>query len=550
MEKRTIVAIVISLVILLLYQEIFMKKYIKPNLEKQQVNNEQVVKNRKTVNSVSKSVEKAVKKTPVKKAIKNREIIKNPDEKYFTVENNVFQLTFSNKGGAITKCILKKYYKTVHKKKNVVLFDRIKDYPISNDLIINDLKLSRTTMYNSNLSSNNLNVYDNSKDIVFTYENNDFLIKKIYTVFPDKYEVKLSYVYLNKSQKPLNIQNSTYYFREKKLKKARYQFEGSCFLVDGVLKEVSVKKIEKEKIKRFTKKVQWLGYSEVYFISVILKKNQFFDEAKTYIHGNNVVLEGIKKNNLKINDRVTDTDYLYFGPKKYDILKSYHAGLERSINYGIFDFLAKPLMVILNFFYKYVHNYGVAIILLTILIKLLFYYPTQKSYQSMKKMKDLQPHIKRLKEKYKDDKAAMNREMMELYKRYKVNPFGGCLPILIQIPVFFALYKALLNSIELRHAPFIPYLPFTDKIWLIDLSVKDPYYITPILMGISMFFQQKMTPTGGGDALQEKLMYFMPIFLTFLFLNFPAGLVVYWLANNILSIIQQYMVNKQMDKAK
>jgi YidC/Oxa1 family membrane protein insertase len=165
----------------------------------------------------------------------------------------------------------------------------------------------------------------------------------------------------------------------------------------------------------------------------------------------------------------------------------------------------------------------------------------------MKKMKDLQPRIQQLKEQYKDNKAQLNQEIMQLYKQYKVNPFGGCLPILIQIPVFFALYRALLASIELRHAPFISYIPFTDKVWLIDLSAKDPYYITPILMGLSMFIQQKMTPTGG-DALQEKLMYFMPIFLTFLFLNFPSGLVVYWLANNILSIVQQYMVNKKMAK--
>jgi len=168
----------------------------------------------------------------------------------------------------------------------------------------------------------------------------------------------------------------------------------------------------------------------------------------------------------------------------------------------------------------------------------------------MKKMKDLQPHIMRIKEQYKNDKAKLNQEIMQLYKKYKVNPFGGCLPMVIQIPVFFALYKALLNSIELRHAPFISYIPFTDKIWLVDLSIKDPYYITPVLMGLSMFIQQKMTPTGGGDALQEKLMYFMPIFLTFLFLNFPSGAVVYWLANNILSIVQQYIVNKKMEKTK
>ncbi len=474
-------------------------------------------------------------------------MIKNPNEKFINVENKLFKLTFSNKGGAITKCVLKKYYQTVHKKKNVVLFDRIKDYPIENQLIVNNFKIRKDTIFNVSVKEPNIDVYDKPFTIIFTYTNDKIALDKIFTVYPDKYEIKLNYVLRNLSNIPLKIQNSTFYFRDEKLKKARYQFEGSCFLVDGVLKEVSVKKIEKEKLVQFTKKVQWLGYSEVYFIATILKKESLFDAAKTYIYNGNVVLEGIKKYNLKINDELTDTDYIYFGPKKYDILKSYNAGLERSINYGIFDFLAKPLMILLNFFYKYIHNYGIAIILLTILIKLIFYPLTQKSYESMKKMKDLQPRIQQLKEQYKDNKAQLNQEIMQLYKQYKVNPFGGCLPILIQIPVFFALYRALLASIELRHAPFISYIPFTDKVWLIDLSAKDPYYITPILMGLSMFIQQKMTPTGG-DALQEKLMYFMPIFLTFLFLNFPSGLVVYWLANNILSIVQQYMVNKKMAK--
>jgi len=541
MEKRTIIAIVISLLILVGYQELFLKKYINKNSV--------AVEDNATQKSIPTVPVKSQPSEPVveKKMHKPAEMIKNPNEKFINVENKLFKLTFSNKGGAITKCVLKKYYQTVHKKKNVVLFDRIKDYPIENQLIVNNFKIRKDTIFNVSVKEPNIDVYDKPFTIIFTYTNDKIALDKIFTVYPDKYEIKLNYVLRNLSNIPLKIQNSTFYFRDEKLKKARYQFEGSCFLVDGVLKEVSVKKIEKEKLVQFTKKVQWLGYSEVYFIATILKKESLFDAAKTYIYNGNVVLEGIKKYNLKINDELTDTDYIYFGPKKYDILKSYNAGLERSINYGIFDFLAKPLMILLNFFYKYIHNYGIAIILLTILIKLIFYPLTQKSYESMKKMKDLQPRIQQLKEQYKDNKAQLNQEIMQLYKQYKVNPFGGCLPILIQIPVFFALYRALLASIELRHAPFISYIPFTDKVWLIDLSAKDPYYITPILMGLSMFIQQKMTPTGG-DALQEKLMYFMPIFLTFLFLNFPSGLVVYWLANNILSIVQQYMVNKKMAK--
>ncbi|NMC51073.1 MAG: membrane protein insertase YidC, partial [Desulfovibrio sp.] len=171
--------------------------------------------------------------------------------------------------------------------------------------------------------------------------------------------------------------------------------------------------------------------------------------------------------------------------------------------------------------------------------KILFWPLTHKSYKSMDQMRKLQPHMAQIREKYKDDRQKMNEEMMRLYKTYKVNPAGGCLPMLVQIPVFIGLYQALLNAIELRHAPFITHVPFTDIIWLADLSVKDPFYVTPIIMGATMFLQQKMTPAPG-DPTQAKIMLALPVVFTFMFLNFPSGLVVYWLVNNVLSIAQQW----------
>jgi YidC/Oxa1 family membrane protein insertase len=199
---------------------------------------------------------------------------------------------------------------------------------------------------------------------------------------------------------------------------------------------------------------------------------------------------------------------------------------------------------VLNFFYSYVGNYGVAIIFLTIIIKILFWPLSHKSYKSMESMKKLQPMMAKIREKHKDDRQKMNQEMMQLYKTYKVNPAGGCLPMLLQIPVFFALYQALMGAVELRHAPFISTLPFTDIVWLADLSAKDPFYITPIVMGATMFLQQKMTPAPG-DPMQAKIMMFLPIIFTFLFLSFPAGLVVYWLVNNVLSIFQQWTIARK-----
>jgi YidC/Oxa1 family membrane protein insertase len=217
--------------------------------------------------------------------------------------------------------------------------------------------------------------------------------------------------------------------------------------------------------------------------------------------------------------------------------------LVKAVNFGWFDIIAKPLAIALDWFHQYVHNYGVAIILLTIVIKLLFWPLSHKSYKSMEQMKKLQPMMAKLREKYADDKEQLNKEMMQLYKTYNVNPAGGCVPMVLQIPVFFGLYKALLGTVALRHADFIHYLPFTDIVWLADLSAKDPLYITPIIMGATMFLQQKMTPSAG-DPTQQKIMMFMPLIFTFLFLNFPAGLVVYWMVNNILSIAQQWMIHR------
>jgi YidC/Oxa1 family membrane protein insertase len=235
----------------------------------------------------------------------------------------------------------------------------------------------------------------------------------------------------------------------------------------------------------------------------------------------------------------------FLGPKVPKYLEMAPHKLIASIDYGWFDFVAKPLIKLLHFFYDYVGNYGTAIILLTILIKLIFWPLSQKSYKSMEQMKKLQPLLTQLREKYKDDRQKMNEEMMQLYKTYKVNPAGGCLPMIVQIPVFFGLYQALLHSIELRHASFITYLPFTNMIWLADLSAKDPFYITPLIMGATMFLQQKMTPAPG-DPTQAKVMLFMPVIFTFMFLNFPSGLVIYWLVNNVISIAQQgWMLNKK-----
>jgi len=245
---------------------------------------------------------------------------------------------------------------------------------------------------------------------------------------------------------------------------------------------------------------------------------------------------------------------LFIGPKELDILKSLGKGLERSIDFGYFSFISIPLLYLLHFSHRFTGSYGIDIILLTVLIKLLMAPLTHKSYVSMKQMQKLQPQMERLKEKFGDDKEKLNKEIMELYRRNGVNPLGGCLPMVLQFPVFIGLYNALSTPIELRHASFLWIKDLSQPDWK-SLSFAAPGWwpsflpagipVLTIMMGASMFLQQWMTPSAG-DPNQRKMMMLMPLMFTFMFVRFPAGLTVYWLVNNLLTIGQQYWINRRM----
>ncbi|MCO6440941.1 MAG: membrane protein insertase YidC [Nitrococcus mobilis] len=232
---------------------------------------------------------------------------------------------------------------------------------------------------------------------------------------------------------------------------------------------------------------------------------------------------------------------LYLGPKDQDRLASVAPDLELTVDYGIFTIIAKPMFVVLSWFHAIVGNWGWAIVFLTVLIKTVFFKLSETSYRSMARMRKLQPRMQQLKEQFGDDRQRMNQELMTLYKREKVNPLGGCLPILIQIPVFIALYWVLLESVELRQAPFI--------LWLHDLSVPDPYYVLPIIMGLTMLAQQRLNPAPM-DPIQQKIMLFMPVVFTGFFLFFPAGLVLYYTVNNSLSILQQWLITRRIEQTE
>ncbi len=315
-----------------------------------------------------------------------------------------------------------------------------------------------------------------------------------------------------------------------------YSFSGPATLVKDKIEEVKVDKLKEGSVV-YSQDAVWTSFQTKYFISVVVPGEKAAEKIQVLRDGDAIenhletpyfTLQGGEQRQL---------NYLvYIGPKEPEPLKAAGHHLDKVVSFGFFNILAQPLFVVLTFFYGFFKNYGVAIILLTVLIKIIFWPLTHKSYSSMKSMQKLQPEMQKLREKFKNDKERLNKEMMTLYKTHSVNPLGGCLPMLVQIPVFFALYQVLLNSIALRHAPFV--------FWLTDLSAKDPYYITPILMGASMFVQQKMTPTTA-DPMQAKIFMMMPIVFTFMFLNFPSGLVIYWLVNNLLTILQQYFIHRK-----
>jgi YidC/Oxa1 family membrane protein insertase len=250
--------------------------------------------------------------------------------------------------------------------------------------------------------------------------------------------------------------------------------------------------------------------------------------------------EGNPQSFVKVDEKIKLGGYI--GPKEYNALYAISPELTDVIEYGWFTFLAKPMFTFLQYIYNIVGNWGWTIIILTILVKLVLYPLSYKGMVSMNRLKELAPKMKDIQEKYKDDKQKASMHMMELYKKHKVNPLGGCLPLVLQIPVFFAIYRVLINAIELKGAEWI--------LWINDLAEMDPFFVLPILMGITMYIQQKITPNTMQDEMQRKMFEMLPIFFTFIFLWFPAGLTLYWFINNLLTIAQQYSINKIFESKK
>ena len=325
--------------------------------------------------------------------------------------------------------------------------------------------------------------------------------------------------------------------------KLLYTYTGAVVYNDEIKYEkVDFDDMESKSFKQDSKG-GWAAMIQHYFLSAFVAEpdqNNLMYSLSNTRHQPALYTIGMRSDSLRVANGTAGEfeTALFVGPKLVNRLEEISPGLDLTVDYGFLTFLSKPLYWLLSMFHGWVGNWGFAIILLTLLVKAVFFKLSEASYKSMAKMRKVAPRLKTLKERYGDDRQKMNQAMMEMYKEEKINPLGGCLPILLQIPVFIALYWALLESVELRQAPFI--------LWINDLSVMDPYFVLPLIMGVSMFIQQKLNPAPP-DPIQAKVMMALPLVFMVFFAFFPAGLVLYWVVNNILSIAQQWVITKRIE---
>jgi YidC/Oxa1 family membrane protein insertase len=541
MEKRTILAIALSLAVLMGYQYIFPpSKPVPPTstvAEKVSRSPVAAINKDDSLQSPSASNENAA-ALPIREALTP---VVNGDD--ITIDSALYTCVINTVGGVMKKFTLKNYREDIASGSSLLEMVNVVEpsyFPLSGKIAIGGQVFSdRRFAYQPDTKGRELlNVIDEQVKLVLrsSLESGMTLVKK-YVFYPGEYYFDLTYELQDLNGIPTVLSSTSLTWSHEIFPTAKkqksYVYSGPQAYLDGKLfkqskKQKNIKKMELEGT------INWIGYTSKYFLAAIMPQEQ------TAVSNATGVIEKPKATIVETGMKMEGSGNfrVFIGPKEFDYLKKFNLQLDKSVDFGWFGVIARPLVQLLKFFNRYLHNYGLAIILVTILIKLVFYPLSQKSYQSMNKMKAVQPKVAKMKEKFKDDKARQQKEMMDLYRTYKVNPFGGCLPIVVQIPVFFGLYRGLMVAIELRHAPFFW--------WIQDLAAKDPYYITPILMGVTMLLQQKMSPTTG-DAMQAKMMLFMPIIFTFMFLNFPAGLVLYWLVNNVLSIAQQYVVMRKAE---
>lgn len=565
MEKRAFLAVILSIAVLVLWQVFFTPKQkpekgtpppaaeepAQPSTQPQTEGTEPSAPTATAPSPTATAPAPPAPTVPLAASQKAREIV---------VETPLYHAVFTETGARLRDFTLKRYRETIDKNspaKDLVMVEKIEHLPLSFNFQNHSVAALSLAPYVADKTSVVLNEGDANKRLRFSYEAPGWLrISREYLFSADSYRIEMKVTVTNLGSQPLRNSPTLSLFNvpfSSAGEKSRYNFEGPLLLKGGELQEVDVEDIEGEKL--ISGPINWFAYTNQYFIMAVVPGN---------LTPNHAQLEVLDPSNQLVESTFVGPEILvqpgaekefhftlYSGPKEVNTLKTADPTLAKAVNFGWFDIIAQPLLVCLKFFNRFTHNYGLAIILLTVVIKLLFWPLTHKSYASMQAMKKLQPKMKQIREKYKDDKEKMNQEIMQLYRTHKVNPLGGCLPMVLQIPVFFALYRVLYSSIAMRHAHFLWWINDLSAPDRLSVGIQIPFLgglpVLTLLMGLSMFVQQKMTPTAG-DPRQEKMMLMLPVVFTVFFVNFPSGLVLYWLVNNILSIGQQFYINKKSER--
>ena len=463
------------------------------------------------------------------------------------VQTDLLAAEIDTMGGDIRRLELRTHHDKESKDKNFVLFDDSTQpavYVAQSGLIGNGLPTHKS-LFTASSRTYVLQEGQDKLEVRLSWSDaNGVQVDKIYTFQRGSYVTELTHEIRNTGAAELTP--SVYYqivhdSQSNQGSMMMPTFTGAAYYTDAdKYKKISFDDMKKSNLSKNAND-GWIALVQHYFVGAWIPAAGTPREYYSKQLAENIYSMGAVSalGTVPAGAQVKTTSRLYAGPQEQTHLNAVAPGLEYVVDYGWLTVIASPLFWVLSMIQKLVQNWGVAIILLTVLIKLAFYPLSAKSYKSMAQMRELAPRLQRLKEQYGDDRQKLHQSMMELYKTEKINPMGGCLPILVQIPVFIALYWVLLGSVEMRHAPF--------ALWIHDLSAADPYYVLPILMGLTMIIQTRLNPTPP-DPIQAKVMMIMPIVFSVFFFFFPAGLVLYWLVNNLLSIAQQWSINRSMSQ--
>jgi len=554
-QKRLLLAVVLSVVVLVGYQTFFVKTPV-PDNQPQQVQNQ----NADQVQEKSQNVSEYKTMTGI---VPEAVTAQKKNYRTISISTPLYNIAIAEQGAAVKSFELKNYNKT--NKKDSPLKQLVPEQLVSGTLFFDlegqSIPGLKDAVYTAKIDTNETSVFEGEKTIEFILgTSNGIVVKKVFTFKADSYMIDCDIVFQNGSGTSLNdslVISTPGFFDEETKKRSRFAFEGPVVFVNEEYMDIDPDDIEEKNT--YTGKIGWSGYSERYFMTAVMPRlntnGDTIDAGVKLFYANDIVTNNYiqKMDRLDPGQQGVYSFTFYMGPKSQKILGSYDNSLKNAINLGFFNIIAKPLLITMNMIYSVIPNYGVAIILLTILIKLIFWPLGTKSYKSMNEMRKVQPLMMEIREKYKNDKQKMNQEIMGLYKTYKVNPASGCLPLLVQMPIFFALYRMLYQAIELRHAPFVGWisdLSAPDRLFHFNFAIpmmQEPHGIPmlTLIMGASFFLQQKMAPAVG-DPMQAKMMMLMPIFMTVIFINFPSGLVLYMFVNNIISMGQQYYIQKKL----